>query len=115
MPHRPDHPLHGDRVLLVALVMLGTASLGGFPVAAQSLSGLLGKGEANIIITPDALAKLCIWTDKATGTKLVYSSGASQCFNGRNFQCKESQWIEMKGRFDTPCDAEARNAAMKTK
>lgn len=99
---------------LAGAIGLGAAVLGGGPAAAQlsQLSGLLGKGEATITITPEALAKLCIWTDKASGTKLVYSSGASQCFNGRNFQCKGNQWVEMKGRFDSPCDADARNAAM---
>jgi hypothetical protein len=90
---------------------LGLAVQGAAPAQAQ-FQGLLGKGEATITITPEALAKLCIWSDKATGNKLVYSSGASQCFNGRNFLCKGNQWSEMKGRFDGPCDADARNAAM---
>lgn len=96
--------------LPLCLIFLGVASYS--PQASAQLSGLLGKGEATITITPDALNKLCVWTDKATGTKLIYSSGASQCFNGRNFQCNGNQWSEMKGRFDGPCDAEARNAAL---
>ena len=103
--------MRATRLALGVVIALGTASLGGGPVSAQ-LSNLLGKGEATITITPDALAKLCIWTDKASGTKLVYSSGASQCFNGRNFQCKGNQWVETKPRYDGPCDMEARNAAM---
>ncbi len=96
---------------LVIALGLGIAAFAGTPALAQ-LGGLFAKGEASITITPEALNKLCIWTDKSTGTKLVYSSGASQCFNGRNFQCKGNQWSEMKGRFDGPCDAEARNAAL---
>ncbi|MDR3436375.1 hypothetical protein [Telmatospirillum sp.] len=102
---------------LAAAVGLGAGLLGTAPATAQlqQLQGLLGKGEANITITPEALSKLCIWTNKSNGVKFIYSDGASQCFDGRNFQCKGNQWHEMKERFDGPCDAEARSAAMPQK
>ncbi|MTJ82508.1 MAG: hypothetical protein F8N37_16090 [Telmatospirillum sp.] len=89
----------------------------GLPAIAQTgplpqMLGLVGKGDATITITPDALSRLCIWTDRNDGRKLVYSSGAAQCFDGRDYECQGGHWRLMKGGIGGPCDAEARRAVL---